>query len=552
MPRILGNLGPDLCRDIIQRRIVPLSPSSSSVLERIKGWIEECTEKHEHTLPQANFIPTRLLEIVDSGRQVCLHSPGTEHSRYAVLSHCWGPIAPTTLTARSLHKLEAGIRTEELPQTFQDAVWLTHQLEIKFLWIDSLCIVQDDPNDWAQESATMHNVYNNAFVAIAASRATKSSEGFLGNRVEKKYVPVPFHYQGKAGGVLAFSLPLNHVGDPKRSVWMEHEPLSHRGWALQERYLSRRTLHFASDQIFFECEKHCVAEDTFQSNNPSVPEIMSSDRLKEMDEKSCLLEWHRLVEMYSMRKLTLRDDKLPALSGLAAYFSRQLSVKSCAMDLSNQYLAGLWSNDIIGELCWECRGGGIRPAEYRAPSWSWASLDGRIRSHMGPRNALAVVENIHVDLESPSRSFGKVIGGWISMKVIKLRLHADSGNLRFSEDGVSFRLGCWWDMESFLGSGRIPSLLSIMKETELLVIPLGWRDYQDQYQDSHALFGPDCLIVQRVDSSNWSETTPPIFQRIGLGVAMPESTDGLDLKRLITDKWTVMKQQGNLEDIIVI
>ncbi|KAI0457716.1 HET-domain-containing protein [Xylaria acuta] len=504
-----------------------------------------------------DFMPTRLLEIADFGRQVCLHFPGTEHSRYAVLSHCWGPVAPTTLTSRTLHKLEAGIRTEELPQTFQDAVWLTHQLEIQFLWIDSLCIVQDDPNDWAQESAKMHSVYNNSFVTIAASRATKSSEGFLGNRVEKSYVAVPFHCQGIAGEVLAFSLPLSHVGDPTRSVRMEHEPLSHRGWALQERYLSRRTLHFGSDQIFFECEKYCVAENTFEGNKyPSISQIRSSGRLEEMNE--CLREWHRLVEMYSMRKLTHRDDKLPALSGLAAYLSRQLSVESDAMDLSSRYLAGLWSDDIIGELCWGVNGRGTRPVKYRAPSWSWASLDGSIRYYTIPhKNELAAVQSIHVDLESPSRSFGKVLGGWISVKAIKLRPHADStGNLRFSEDGVSFALGCAWDLESFAASGRRESLLSMMKETELVVMLLGWIEFQDQRQDDERLFGPYCLILKRVDCSNHSETTPPIYQRIGFGVAIAESEGNnnlsrLKLKQLITDKWTVMKKQGNLEDILI-
>ncbi|KAI0465784.1 HET-domain-containing protein [Xylaria cf. heliscus] len=546
-------------RDIIPRRMVPLSPLSPSVLERIKSWITECTEKHEHLLSQESFMPTRLLKIVDFGQQVCLHFPGTEHNKYAVLSHCWGSIAATTLKSSSLHQLKAGIRTEDLPRTFQDAVWLAYQLGIQFLWIDSLCIVQDDPDDWAQESATMHNVYNNSFVTIAASRATESSEGFLGNRIEKSYVPVPFHSERIAGEVLAFSLPLNHVADPERSVWMEHEPLSHRAWAFQERYLSRRTLHFASDQIFFECEKSCAAEDVFQSKRyQSVSKIMSGDHFENMDEESCLREWHRLVEMYSMRKLTVRDDKLPALSGLAACFSRQLSIKSHTADLPSQYLAGLWSNNIIGELYWQCNGKGIPPEKYRAPSWSWASLDGQI-DYRGLRQGseLAIVENTHVDLESPSRKFGKVLGGWISMKVIKLRPRADSvigpGNLEFSEDGVSFRLGCSWDLDSFTTSGRRKSVLSVMKQTELVVILLQWTDYQDQGEDDDRIFGPQCLILKRVDNcSNQFETTAPVFQRIGSGVAMAAPGNRLKLKRLITDKWAMMKQQGNLEDIVIV
>ncbi|KAH8158325.1 hypothetical protein CIB48_g9920 [Xylaria polymorpha] len=491
--------------NIVQRRPVPLSPLSSSVLERIRGWVEECTEKHGHTLPQVNFMPTRLLEIGDLGRQVRLYLPSTKHSKYAVLSHCWGSMAPTTLTSRSLHRFEAGIRTDELPQTFQDAVWLTHQLKIQFLWIDSLCIVQDDPDDWAQESAMMHN-----------------------------------------------------VGDPKRKVWIEHEPLSHRGWALQERYLSRRTLHFASDQIFFECEKFCLAEDTFKNYQyPSFSEIMSSGRLSEMDDESYFKEWYRLVEKYSMRALTIRDDKLPALSGLAAYFSGERSVKYSAVDLSNQYLAGLWSDDIISGLCWVSHISAPRLAKYRAPSWSWASVDGPIG--YGPYyslNELAVVENTHVDLESPGRCFGKVLGGWISMKVIKLWPRADSvtdtGNLRFFEDGVSFEVVCFWDLDSAVTSGRRESVLSIMEETELLVIPLRWGENPDD-----GVWRPQFLILKPADCTNHSQTAAPIFQRIGFGQTMielegDEDINDLKLKRLIIDKWVVMKQQGNLEDIVII
>ncbi|KAI0555419.1 HET-domain-containing protein [Xylaria curta] len=550
---LMGGVGFDLrnaeshLKDVIQRRMIPLSPSSPPVLEMIKSWIEECTEKHEHKLPRQTFMPTRLLKIADSGHQVYLQSQGAEHSRYAVLSYCWGSITPTTLTSRNIHRLEAGIRTEKLPKTFQDAIWLTNELNIQFLWIDSLCIVQDDPDDWAQESARMHDVYNNSFVTIAASRASHSSKGFLANRVEKSYVPVPFPCQGIIDEVLAFSLPLNHVANQERSIWMEYEPLSHRGWALQERYLSRRTLHFAT-------------ESTFSHKYSSILTTMSGDRFKEMDEKSCFEEWYRLAWMYSKRKLTQEDDKFPALGGLAAYFSGQCSVKSDDLELSNRYLAGLWSGDIIRGLCWHCEGSGTRPAEYRAPSWSWASLDGRIQyMPLHIVNELAVVRNAHVDLESPSRSFGKVLGGWISMKVIKLRPHAESvlpfGNLRLSEDETSFILGCSWDLAPVPGQELV---LSIMKETELVVIPLGWTEQQGQHPDDK-IFGPLCLILKRVNSSNHSEITSPIFQRVGSGVAMSESEwegnedmNRLELERLITGKWTAMKQQGNLEEIVII
>jgi hypothetical protein len=205
-------------KNIIHGRKVPPSPMALSVLERMTEWIKECTGEYRHVGPQPNWTPTRLLKITDLGHEVCLHTPDMGNTKYAALSHCWGTIPPTALTSHNLRRFETGIRTKELPRTFQDAIWLTHQLHIPFIWIDSLCIFQDDPDDWIKESANMQYVYGNSFLTIAASRAASSSEGFLNNRIEKSYFPVPFNYRGILGEILAFSLPLNCVGDPKRTV----------------------------------------------------------------------------------------------------------------------------------------------------------------------------------------------------------------------------------------------------------------------------------------------------------------------------------------------
>jgi hypothetical protein len=263
----------------------------------------------------------------------------------------------------------AGIKTEDLPLTFQDAIWLSHELGIQFLWIDSLCIVQDDPNDWAYEAATTDSVYRNSFVTIAASRAAGTSDGFLGDRTEGPYVSVHFTRQGTTGEVLAFSLPPSLVSQPGRSVWMEQEPLSNRGWALQERYLSQRTLHFTSSQVIFECEKRCLAENMDRDHSyHSLSSTLSENRFRKPGVPVRYREWYELATMYSMRKLSVADDKLPALSGLAATYSRQRSIGTDPAHVSGQYLAGLWFDDIIRGLCWKSRGGGVRPSKYWTPS----------------------------------------------------------------------------------------------------------------------------------------------------------------------------------------
>ena len=252
-----------------------------------------CDEQGYSHVKRTNFLPTRLVDISgDATKITLLVSDGIidGEDEYATLSHCWGSkVQPTmaALTHGSLADFIAGVNTTSLPQTFQDAVWLTRRLGIRYLWVDSLCIMQDDHDDWTRESAKMCDVYRNASLTIAASRAAGSSEGFLGERKEREYARVPFCIENPSpsplsrkdsddvsqtttvsGEALVFALPPRLVYDPNYCVYLEDEPLMKRAWALQERYLSRRTLHFCHDQIYFECEHSFISEDGCISVSP--------------------------------------------------------------------------------------------------------------------------------------------------------------------------------------------------------------------------------------------------------------------------------------------
>jgi hypothetical protein len=160
---------------------------------------------------------------------------------------------------------------------------------------------------------------------------------------------------------------------------------------------------------------------------------------------------------------------------------------------------------------------------------------------------LAVVTGTGVDLESPERKFGRVLGGWISMQVIGLSPAVESvtgGNLSFCEDGFKFLLGCSWDIESIV-KRRPGAVTAAITETGLLVVPLVWTEHQEDNDNS--LFRPFCLILQPVALSSHSESPQQTFQRIGFGTAIAEpghceGSSRRDLKRLITDRWTVMKE----------
>ncbi|KPM45528.1 hypothetical protein AK830_g1068 [Neonectria ditissima] len=548
---------------VIEGRKITESPLSPSVLDKVKAWMSQCTEQHEHE--KSASPPTRVLEIGQNGDKVFLRSSNSATADYASLSHCWGSVRPATLTLSTIETLSMGIRTSELPQTFQDAVWLTHQLGIRNLWIDSLCIFQDDHDDWTKESAQMCDVYRNSVLTIAASRAAGSSEGFLGTRLNRSYISIPFHTDGISGNVSVSALPLSSVGNLiQESLQMKEEPLTGRAWALQERFLSRRTLHFSRSQIHFECERRFFSEDGFGGSLWSIGNMFTLNNYDaEWHKESCRRHWREVVTLYSERKLTFEDDKLPAVEGLAAYYSLDSIPKDGVSVPGNRYLAGLWFDDLLQDMCWEIdrrNAPGVRPQTYRAPTWSWASVDGPIQHNSADSmKELAIVQDAHIDLESSNSPFGKVTGGWVQLKVIRLRpcRLPDQTALCFCEDGVGFYAYCQWDAESYLAPEEDMPAKQSEGETELFAIPLGWIGQGNYELSKNRVVGPTLLILKEVKHDIHSHAHVPGFQRVGSGVAQWESGgeegSGKDaLVRLIVDKWEVAKEHGDLEDILLL
>jgi hypothetical protein len=185
--------------------------------------------------------------------------------RYLALSHCWGSQKqhPKFCTNKSdIKKFRNGIRISSLPRTFQDAVFVTRSIGVPLLWIDSLCILQDDPEDWIVEASLMGRVFSSAYCTLAASCASGSSEGFLKPRSEGACIAM----RGPGGeGTYYVCEPIDNF---TRDV--DESKLNHRGWVLQERALSRRTIHFTQTQSYWQCGKGVRCE-TMTKMNKYVP-----------------------------------------------------------------------------------------------------------------------------------------------------------------------------------------------------------------------------------------------------------------------------------------
>jgi hypothetical protein len=373
----------------------------TSQLYLAKKWLDACSETHESCKSgEDRQLPTRLIDVGSTPIRLVLTSTFTIKPRYATLSHCWGTGDFLRLKEDSLEDFMKAIPEEKLTKTFRDAIHITRYLGLQYLWIDSLCIIQLSNLDWRRESALMSSVYGGSAITIAAAGAKDGTKGcFL----------KPAGFVGKV-----------HIEPTKDEVWdiaqsefytsVVNSHLAGRAWALQERLLSPRRLHFSKTELFWEC-RYCDASESFPEGLPEFEQqhIFHRDHGKPLSEI-----WSTIVRLYTSGKLTFPTDKLVAISGIAQHVQEENQ---------DRYLAGLWRKDIELQLLWCQQSPGRRlpkGSEYRAPSWSWASVDERGFANYSPRmegseyKYYAHVIDAHV-VPLGKESFGELVGGLLEI-----------------------------------------------------------------------------------------------------------------------------------------
>jgi hypothetical protein len=339
------------------------------------GWLERCLQHHSCGNGEGNPLPTRIVDVGRSNDDIRLVISGNLQARYVCLSHCWGDHQPLRLTKSTYNQFQKAIPWDELPKTFQEAIAFTRELGIRYLWIDSLAILQDDKSDWLVESARMYAVFHNSYLTLAATAGRNGMSGLYTERVKRH----SFEFSGsRSRFTVSTRAIIEHA--KKWSLYSYYYPLLTRAWVLQERFLSPRVLHFGPHELFWECQDDVYCE---CGNSKDIVLGKHGDRSRVVDAPSldnvALMhhKWRDLVEEYSVMDLTKASDKLPAIAGLAS------DMKLRRVD--SQYLWGLWSDSLHEDLLWYFNSSPSDPASvgywnknWRAPSWSWASIDGYI------------------------------------------------------------------------------------------------------------------------------------------------------------------------------
>lgn len=379
-------------------------------LDLAKSWLDRCIEGH-HSCRQTSTLqmPTRLIDISSSNQSLFVHctsgSRGEHHVEYVALSHCWGDAQFLKLRKANFLELRDEFSIDELPQTWREAIVVARDLGFKYIWIDALCIIQDSNYDWSLESSLMGSVYGNCSLNLAALDGKSSNEGMFSFRNPMLHTLLYAHcdltdairsgMENSASAVMnAASLPPSQSSSRRLlTASLDQGPicysdaitkgsLNKRGWVLQERAFSPRTLYFGKTGIFWDCRESEL--DELSLLIPQSKEFKSLNIKKSLhrsfsntnplhslsSERTIPDAWYNLLNLYCPAKLTFENDRLGAVSGLAKYIQSQTK---------SQYYAGLWSLTLPDDMLWAVPEpvplqDGISTTTSRNLSFSWASL----------------------------------------------------------------------------------------------------------------------------------------------------------------------------------
>lgn len=364
---------------------LPASTGADACFDTIRAWMKTCVENHTNcreglrSSSTEKSLPTRLIEILDDDQLRLIHTLSNDcpsEVQYNTLSYRWNTQEDPKLLLSNVTQWTRCRSTNTLPPVFQDAIAITRRLGILYIWIDALCIIQDNVDDWRSESALIGQVYQNSYLNLAASAAAAAAAaastkaGTVGLYMKREPVDFP--------GVLFTSDNICNNRCWVLTHWRQggnvrYEPLLRRGWIFQERLLSPRTVYF-SDQLKWECAEllacECYPSGSDHRLNPSHPMarvfssfspfrvtnlLYSNFDLREgspkserpLDKIDVYASWLYLAQEYMRCDLTVATDRLPAISGLAKRFQSVLQ---------DEYVAGLWKHDLLSGLLW-CRSG---------------------------------------------------------------------------------------------------------------------------------------------------------------------------------------------------
>ncbi|PMD60762.1 HET-domain-containing protein, partial [Hyaloscypha bicolor E] len=269
-----------------------------------------------------SLLPSRVIDVgpPDGSQEPFLYSSKEHSDYYLTLSHRWGDYDTVKTRLENLSDRSISMPIRTLPKSFRDAVVITRKLGLRYLWIDTLCIVQDDPSDWESQASNMANIFRNSLMTIAAAVDNCYENG---------------HYSKNLGSFSLSQIVMNQALGRPSGV------LDAGAWILQEQLLSPRVLYFTADELFWDC----VCINASESYPTRIPDLVYNSHSHGRSYRSFKeATWRQIVQAYSSRDITLETDRMIATAGVVSLTEKMLN---------DRCIFGLWAKNLNGEQMWQ-------------------------------------------------------------------------------------------------------------------------------------------------------------------------------------------------------
>lgn len=423
---------PDLAPNSVHFKSI--DPDSIN-LGSLKQWPGYCNEHHAKCRPASSQPPAKNIILIDTENHCLVQFPVAP--RYTTLSYVWG-ILPDTLETRLANfpslKLPNALLAphvlSRLPKTIRDAIKVTRELGERYLWVDRLCIVQDDVENKAQQIASMASIYANSYFTITAADGADADSGLQGISVPRKFTQPP---------VLELDPHCHMRPGPETEEARYFTPWHNRGWTFQERLLSTKSLVFFRGSVLWQCKTSIWAEgvagepdgtvpdDTWQKENKRpAPQAFDRRFMLQLESfsKPNFPQYESLVRQYCRRKLSYQSDGIRAFSGILDVLSQTYE---------GGFLHGLPAMFFDMAMLWDPYPGAkprvVAPGSEKLlfPSWSWAAWEGKVGNNYSDDmcrvppciDVYPVVKWCHVEGEGARTNFVNSTGYF--MHQIRLR-----------------------------------------------------------------------------------------------------------------------------------
>ncbi|KAK0127753.1 hypothetical protein ONS96_007266 [Cadophora gregata f. sp. sojae] len=400
---------------ILEISEIPANSKSAESFSLARDWITECDKLHKSCQAAAagTYYPTRLLDCGLPGSpescRVIESKSASITGPYLTLSHCWGHTECLKITTTNYNELLTDIPVSSLPLLYQDAVHATRQLQHRYI-------------DWQQQVTLMSEVYSHAACNISAATSPNAEHSMFNSRDSTQVIIETLDLSINSQDVSKYVIRDENIWSHNPWLWINEVReacVNGRGWVLQERVLSVRNLYFGKSQLYWECHEKDAMEvwpaglpSYFYNSKPRIKSLLQHG-LESVSTINNDLEWLKawnwIVRTYSFCGLTKSSDKLPAISSL---------VKRLRSSTNDEYVVGLWRSVLPQQLFWETLYQPPPLKDYRAPSWSWAAVDGLVTYDLKlsrPLEALVTVEGLEIDYLTDDDT-QQVNGGWLGLR----------------------------------------------------------------------------------------------------------------------------------------